>query len=131
MTKNIEEEQKKVADGVLRVLCISILMMGIGIMLFPMFFPLIAISKDVPGYVIGIIMSMSAVVSLISAPILNRYILGFGIERTILIVAFCFIGGFILCGVMAPIDNYPAFIGVNVVAMMLIGFAIAANTIGE
>jgi hypothetical protein len=131
MTKNINEQQKKVADGVLKVLCISILMMGIGIMLFPMFFPLIAISKDVPGYIIGILMSIAAVVSLISAPILNRYILGFGIEKTLLIVSFCFGGGFVMLGIMAPLENYAAFIAVNVVAVSLIGFAIAANTIGE
>ena len=119
------------ADGVLRVLCISILMMGIGIMLYPMFFPLMAISKDVPGYVIGILMSIAAVVSLISAPILNRYILRFGIEKTLLIVAFSFGGGFIMLGIIAPLENYTAFIVVNVVAMSFIGFAIAANTIGE
>jgi hypothetical protein len=131
MTKKLNEEQKKVADGVLRVLCISIFIMQIGTLIYPMFFSILAISKETPPYVIGILMSIPAIVSLIAAPILNRYILCLGIEKTILSVAFTFGGGYIMLGTVAPIDNYTAFLVVNVVAMILIGYSLAANTIGE
>jgi hypothetical protein len=131
MTKKLNEEQKKVASGVLKVLCFSIFIMQIGTLIYPMFFSILAISKETPPYLIGILMSIPAVVSLAVAPILNRYILWMGIEKTILSVAFTFGGGYIMLGSVAPVDNYNAFIAVNVVAMILIGYSLAANTIGE
>ena len=115
----------------LRVLCVSILIMGMGFLIYPMFFPLLAIGKGLSGNLIGLLMSIPALVSLISAPILNRYILTFGIEKTILSVAFTFGGGYIMMGIMAPLENFTAFITVNVLALCLLGFAVAANTIGE
>ena len=105
--------------------------MGMGFLIYPMFFPLIAISKNLSGNLIGFLMSIPAVVSLICAPILNRYILIFGIEKIILSVAFAFGGGYIMMGVIAPFENNAAFIGVNAGALCLLGYAVAANTIGE
>ena len=110
------------------MVCISIFMMGIGTMLYPMFFPVIA--KDLPRYVIGILISIAAMVSMISAIILNRFIMDFGIEKTLLIVAFTFRGGLILLGFKASLENYTAFIVVNVVAVSLLVSAISANSIG-
>lgn len=131
MFKIKTEEQKLVANKVLKALSVSIFFLGLGMVTYPMFYPLIAISNNLSGFRIGVLMSIPGFVSLLLAPILNSYIGKYGIETAVLTVAFTFGGGYVILGCTAPINNQVLFVTLSVVAFVLIGYSVACNVVSE
>jgi hypothetical protein len=68
----------EVSKAVIFLFCISIMWMGVRIVQLPMFYPLVALEKGVPGIYIGLVLSLRPLTGIIFTPIINRYMMVWG-----------------------------------------------------
>lgn len=68
-------------------------------MTFPMFVPLLAMEEyNISGSMVGLILCTPALTSIAAVPILDRYIIGLGVELVIFCAGICFGLAFIIFG---------------------------------
>ena len=121
----------EVSKAVIFVFCISIMWMGVGIVQLPMFYPLVALEKGVPGIYIGLVLSVRPMTGLIFTPIINRYIMVVGLETSILIGGLIYSCCFIGFAFVTLIDNVNWFVAVSLLIQIFTGVAQTTLTIGE
>jgi MFS family permease len=116
-------EQKAIADRVVKVFCLSVMWMGIGIMTFPVYLPLMARDFSLNGTKIGIILCIPALMQIVSVPLIGKITPLIGIEMTILSsgllygIAFCGFAG--ATYLKDPDTFFYISIGVNVITPLL------------
>lgn len=125
------EDQKKVAKKVVTIFCVSVLWMGMGLLCFPVFFPLLAIEKELTGTMTGIILCIPPFTQLLMIPIITRLKNFFGVERTICVAGVLFGAAWIVLSFSDKIDEKHSFFWMVAVANVCIGFATACNVVGE
>jgi len=121
----------EIAKGVLRSFCISVLWVALGTIQLPMFYPLVAMEKEVSGIWIGIILAIRPITGILTTPFINRHILKVSVEKTILISGIIYALGFVAFSFVCLIDNTGTFIAVSFLIQLLVGTATAALMIGE
>jgi len=121
----------EVSKGVLRIFCLSVLWMGLGIVQLPMFYPLVALEKGVSGVFIGSVLALRPITGIISTPFINKYILMVSVELTIFIAGLIYASCFIAFAFVAMIENVTTFILLSFLTQMFIGVAQAALMVGE
>lgn len=99
-------EQKKIADGVVRIFCVSVLWMGVGIMTIPVFLPLLAQTKyGLGGALTGLILCIPALTQIAMIPIFGHTVEKIGIEMTICASGVMFGIAFIMIGFATLLDD--------------------------
>ena len=121
----------EVSKQVIFVFCFSIMWMGVGIVQLPMFYPLVALEKGVPGIYIGLVLSLRPLTGIIFTPIINRYIILLGLEQSILIGGLIYSFCFISFAFVTLIDGVDWFITVSFLIQIFTGIAQTTLTIGE
>ena len=121
----------EVSKGVLRIFCLSVLWMGLGIVQLPMFYPLVALEKGVEGYYIGTVLALRPLTGICATPFINKYILSVSVELTIFIAGITYSLCFIAFAFVAMIDNVTTFILLSFFTQLFVGIAQAALIVGE
>jgi|LauGreDrversion4_2_1035121.scaffolds.fasta_scaffold308707_3 hypothetical protein len=80
-----------VSDEVFRIFCVSIMWKGVSICLIPIFYPMLALEKGVDLYLIGVVLSFSPLISIISTPFVNCFINYAGAEKVIFSGGVCYV----------------------------------------
>jgi MFS family permease len=124
-------EKQKITKLIVRIFCGSILWMGVGIVTLPVFFPLLALEKDISGSLTGMILCLPALTMIIMVPLIRRMTMHGGIELTICVAGVLFGLGFIIFSFSAKVNEQTPFVWMCSVANIVIGFAVASNTVGE
>ena len=70
----IQGEQKKISDSVLKICCLAIAQMGLGIMTMPMFFPLMSKEINFLGSTVGFILALPSLSTIVASPFMLSFI---------------------------------------------------------
>lgn len=124
-------EQKKIADSILKIFCLSILWMGIGLVTMPIFYPLLGISKGIDESTIGMILAIPPIVMMITVPFIRSYVQSIGIELSICVAALLFGLAFVAIGLTEIINDFNKLVLITVISQIMIGFGAATNIVGE
>lgn len=119
------------SDKVLRIFCVSIFWMCIGIVQLPMFYPLVAMEKGISGIFIGLILALRPLTGIFFTPIINRYILSMSVELTIFMAGMVYALCFIAFAFASMIDNPATFMTFSFATQLFVGVAQAAMQIGQ
>ena len=127
----LAEDQKQIADKVVKFFCISVFWVYMCIMSLPVFFPLMAIDFGVPGGLIGLVIAMPAIVAILTTPLINHYIQTIGIEESILysILLFGVSNCIMSIAIFCPPNQ--SFMWVSSLSSLLFGLSAAGITVGE
>ena len=124
-------ESKKIADGVIRIFCFSILWMGIGLVSVLVFLPLVALEYEVSGTITGLILCTPYLTSIFASMVVPKFAARVGIELTICTAGICFGLANIVMGFAASVESQTSFIWIAMLSSMMIGFSSATNIVGE
>lgn len=119
------------AKQVVRIFCLNSFWVGVSILVFPVFFPLLAIEKELSGTQTGLILCISPLSNLIMVPIVRRVILLLGLERCIFISGIAFAVAWMIIAFAAKIEETSTFFWVTVCSNFLVGFSNCNNVVGE
>ena len=98
---------------------------------YPMFYPLVALKYEINGSLVGLVLCTPALTSLIMIPIINRYVLSIGIERTIFFAGLMLGFAFITSGLAVLANKDSVFLGISFASSFLVGLSTACNIVGE
>lgn len=124
-------EQKQVADRIVKYFCISVFWMGIGIMSFPVYLPLMAYDFELNGTQIGVILCIPALTQILAVPIIDKLVPIIGIEMTILASGILFGISFISFSLTTLLGHTTAFYWIAIATNIITGASLAANIVGE
>ena len=105
--------------------------MGIGIMTFPVYLPLLAIKYGLSGTMIGCILCVPALMQIVSIPFITKYGRVIGVEKTVFSSGIFYGVGFVAFGLSTLIEEPIAFFWMAIGAQVVVGFSLAANIVGE
>ena len=127
----MNENQKSIATGILRIFCIGVGWQALGSMTIPVFFPLLAKEYEVTGIVTGLILAMSPLMTIVSVPFIHRYIETVGVEATIFTSGLIFSAAFCLMAFASWTTTSSSFLAIAFTSAALVGISIAASIVGE
>lgn len=106
---------------VIKIFCLSILWMALGLFSIPVFYPLLALEKEVEGGMLGFIMCIPSICSIVMIPLIKRVAHSIGIELTICIAGLMFGSAFIAFAMSYLIEDRGAFIALCCFLSLIIG----------
>lgn len=116
---------------VVKIFCVSVLWMGVGIMTLPIFLPLLAQSYGLGGSLTGLILCIPALTQIVTVPIFGNLVERMGIEMCICASGALFGVAFIAFGLSTQIEEAGGFLGMAIGTSVIVGLSTAANIVGE
>jgi len=94
-----------------------------GITMFPMFYPLMALEKGIPCIFIGLVLSFRPLACLIVTPILNLYFFQVGLELSILIAGLSYAVCFLSYALLTLIQDESLFLVASLLTQIIAGIS--------
>lgn len=123
--------QKSISDVVMRIFCLSVLWQAVGIISYPVFFPLLAKQFEISGTITGVMLAMTPFVTIISVPFINIYITAVGVEALVFTSGIMFGLSFCCMAFASWTTTFTAFLSISFVSALFVGISVAANIVGE
>jgi MFS family permease len=127
----LQEDQKKIADGVVKVFCISIFWAYMCVLSLPIFFPMMASKYDVPGTLIGFMLATPSLITIATIPLINKNIAKVGIEESILYSSIFFALSNCTMAFANFCSKKESFLWIVFFSSLLFGLSAASLTVGE
>ena len=115
----------------MKVFCLSIAWMGMGIVTYPLFVPLNGMSFGLSGGMIGLILCLPSLASIAFVPLINAYVNKMGIELVICCSGLFFGLAFVIMGFTALVTTSTAYLWISIITSIITGVAIAGHIVGE
>jgi MFS family permease len=125
------DQQKKIADSIVKTFCFSNFWIYLSAFTLPIFFPLYALTFDVPGSIIGVVLGTAAFVTILTIPLVNSCITRIGIEESILYSSIIFGLSNCVLAFSYFCPDKTSFLWVVFLSQIMFGFSAAALTVGE
>ncbi len=127
----MDDQQKNIADAVVRIFCLSVGWQSMGVMSYPLFFPLLAKQFDISGPITGVILAMTPMITIVVVPFISWFIGTVGVEASIFTAGIMFGVSFILMAFASWASTAAAFLAISFISAIFVGMSIAANIVGE
>lgn len=123
--------QIEIAESAVKVYCVSVLWSDLGAISYLMFLPLLANKNGISGVVTGLVLAMSAVMSVCTFPLSRRYISTVGVEFALFSVGLTYSFAFIILAIASFVDAKLGFLIVAFISSGLIGMAYVTAIFAE